>query len=29
MSPEMQQKMMQMAGAQKTGGFNPDGSIRK
>jgi small-conductance mechanosensitive channel len=29
MSPEMQQKMMQMAGAQRTGGFNPDGSIRK
>lgn len=29
MSPEMRQKMMQMAGAQRTGGFNPDGSIRK
>ena len=29
MSPEARQKMMRMAGAQKTGGFNPDGSIRK
>lgn len=29
MSPEMQQKMMKMAGAQRTGGFNPDGSIRR
>jgi head-tail adaptor len=29
MSPEMKQKMMQMAGAQRTGGFNPNGTIRK
>lgn len=29
MSPEMRQKMMQMAGAQKTGAFNPNGTIRK
>ena len=29
MSPEMRQKMMQMAGAQRTGGFNPDGSVRR
>ncbi|MAZ30278.1 hypothetical protein CL655_03275 [bacterium] len=29
MSPEMRQKMMQMAGAQRTGAFNPNGSIRK
>lgn len=29
MSPEMKQKMMQMAGAQKTGGFNPNGTIRQ
>jgi len=29
MSPEMKQKMMQMAGANRTGGFNPNGTIRK
>lgn len=29
MSPEMRQKMMQMAGAQRTGGFNANGTIRR
>ncbi len=28
MSPEMQQKMLQMQGAPTAGKFNPDGSIR-
>lgn len=29
MSPDMRQKMMQMAGANRTGGFNADGSVRR
>lgn len=29
MSPEMKQKMMQMAGGGATGQFNPNGTIRK
>jgi len=29
LSPEMRQKMMQLAGANKTGAFNPNGSIRR
>jgi len=29
LSPEMKQKMIQMAGANRTGGFNPNGTIRR
>lgn len=29
MSPEMRQKMMQMAGSPNAGKFNPNGSIRR